>query len=84
MVTRKDRCSGYFSILETMNNRERRRFQNRKLKRIIAYAYEKAPAIKKKFFNRRKDFFKVIHLIFRQVFYSKRKSFISFEIPGFL
>ena len=48
MVTKKDRCSGYFSKLETMTGSERRRFQNRKLKQIIAYAYEKAPAIKKK------------------------------------
>jgi phenylacetate-CoA ligase len=31
-----------------MAGQERRRFQNRKLKHIIAYAYEKAPAIKKK------------------------------------
>ena len=35
-------------MLETMTGRERRRFQNRKLKHIMAYAYEKAPAVKKK------------------------------------
>ena len=48
MVTRKERCSGYFSKLETMTGKERSRFRDRKLKQIITYAYEKAPAIKKK------------------------------------
>ena len=48
MVTKKDRFSGYFSELETMTVNERRRFQNRKLKSIIAYAYEKSPAVKRK------------------------------------
>jgi len=48
MVTKKDRCSGYFSKLEIMTESERRRYHNRKLKQIITYAYEKAPAVKKK------------------------------------
>ncbi len=48
MVTKKDRFSGFFSELETMTVGERRRFQNRKLKQIMAYAYEKSPAVKKK------------------------------------
>jgi phenylacetate-CoA ligase len=48
MISKKDRYTGYFSKLETMTASERRQFQNRKLKQIIAYAYEKAPAIKKK------------------------------------
>ena len=48
MVTKKDRYSGYFSKYETMTASERRQFQNKKLKQIIAYAYEKAPAIRKK------------------------------------
>ena len=48
MITKKDRRSGYFSELETMTVHERRRFQNRKLKHIIAYAYERSPAVKKK------------------------------------
>ncbi len=48
MVTRKERCSGYYSKLETMTGKERSRLHDRKLKQIIAYAYEKAPAIKKK------------------------------------
>jgi phenylacetate-CoA ligase len=47
-VTRKERCSGYYSKLETLTGKERSRFYDRKLKQIIAYAYEKAPAIKKK------------------------------------
>jgi phenylacetate-CoA ligase len=48
MTTRKDRCSGYFSELETITGKERRRFQDRQLKQIISYAYENAPAVKKK------------------------------------
>lgn len=48
MIDKKDRYSGFFSKLETMTASERRQFQNRKLKQIISYAYEKAPAIKKK------------------------------------
>jgi phenylacetate-CoA ligase len=48
MVTKKDRYSGYFSKLETMTAAERRRYLNRKLKQIVAYAYEKAPAFRKK------------------------------------
>jgi hypothetical protein len=47
MVTKKDRYSGYFSKHETMTASERRQFQNKKLKQIVAYAYEKAPAIGK-------------------------------------
>jgi len=48
MVTKKDRYSGYFSKYETMTASERRQFQNKKLRQIVAYAYEKAPAIRKK------------------------------------
>lgn len=48
MVTRKDRFAGFFSKQETMTASERRQFQNRRLRQIIAYAYEKAPAVKKK------------------------------------
>jgi phenylacetate-CoA ligase len=48
MLNKKDRLSGYFSKHETLTASERLRFQNRKLKQIIAYAYEKAPAIKRK------------------------------------
>lgn len=48
MATTKDRLSGNFSKLETMTIAERRRFQNRKLKQIIAYAYQNSPAVKKK------------------------------------
>lgn len=48
MISKTERYAGYFSKLETMTTSERRQFQNRKLKQIIAYAYEKAPAIKKK------------------------------------
>ena len=48
MATKKDRTTGYFSKLETMTGAERRRYLNKKLKQIVAYAYEKAPAFKKK------------------------------------
>ena len=48
MATQKDRHSGFFSKMETITARERQRFQNRKLRQIITYAYEKAPAVKKK------------------------------------
>ncbi|MBI4767159.1 MAG: AMP-binding protein [Deltaproteobacteria bacterium] len=48
MATRKDRLSGYFSKFETLTATEQRKIHNRKLRHIIAYAYEKAPAIKKK------------------------------------
>ncbi len=48
MIYKKDRYSGYFSELETMPASKRRQFQNRKLRQIVAYAYEKAPAIRKK------------------------------------
>lgn len=48
MIYKKDRYSGYFSQLETMPASKRRQFQNRKLRQIVAYAYEKAPAIRKK------------------------------------
>ena len=48
MATKKDRTTGYFSKLETMTAAERRRYLNKKLKQIVAYAYEKAPAFKKK------------------------------------
>jgi phenylacetate-CoA ligase len=48
MVTKKDRFAGYFSKHETLTASERLRFQNRKLKQIVTYAYEKAPAIRKK------------------------------------
>ena len=43
MATKKDRYTGYFSKLETMTGAERRRYLNKKLKQIVAYAYEKAP-----------------------------------------
>ncbi len=48
MATKKDRTTGYFSKLETMTGAERRRYLNKKLKQIVTYAYEKAPAFKKK------------------------------------
>ncbi|MGA3083934.1 MAG: hypothetical protein ABSE95_03985 [Thermodesulfobacteriota bacterium] len=48
MITQKDRRSGFFSRMETMSVRERQQFQNWKLRQLIAYAYEKAPAVKKK------------------------------------
>lgn len=48
MATKKDRYSGYFSKLETMTAAERRRYLNKKLKQIVAYAYDQAPAFKKK------------------------------------
>ncbi len=48
MIFRQDRYSGFFSKLETMPASKRRQVQNRKLRQIVAYAYEKAPAIKKK------------------------------------
>jgi phenylacetate-CoA ligase len=48
MATKKDRYTGYFSKLETMTGAERRRHLNKKLKQIVAYAYEQAPAFKKK------------------------------------
>lgn len=48
MIYKKDRYIGYFSKLETMTDSERRQFQNRKLRQIVTYSYEKAPAIKKK------------------------------------
>jgi phenylacetate-CoA ligase len=48
MISKKERTSGYFSKLETMTALERRRLHNRNLKRIMAYAYEHAPAVKKK------------------------------------
>jgi phenylacetate-CoA ligase len=48
MVTRKERSSGYYSKTETMSVLDRQRFHNRKLKEIVTYAYQKAPAVKKK------------------------------------
>ncbi len=47
MATKKDRYSGYFSKLETMTAAERRRYLNKQLKQIVAYAYDQAPAFKK-------------------------------------
>jgi phenylacetate-CoA ligase len=48
MIGKKDRLTGYYSELETAAASERSRFQNRKLRQIVAYAYEKAPAFRKK------------------------------------
>jgi phenylacetate-CoA ligase len=48
VISKKERYSGYFSKMETKTASERERYHNRNLKRMIAYAYEKAPAIKKK------------------------------------
>lgn len=48
MATKKERRSGYFSKTETLTARERERYHNHKLSQIIAYAYAKAPAVKKK------------------------------------
>ncbi len=45
-----DRKSGYFKKeLETMSSEERQEYQNRKLREIVHYAYDHAPAIKAKF-----------------------------------
>ena len=62
MATKKDRYTGYFSKLETMTAAERRRYQNKKLKQIVAYAYEQAPAFKKKM-DRAKAMPKDIHTV---------------------
>jgi phenylacetate-CoA ligase len=48
MATKKDRYSGYFSKQETMTAAERRRYLHKKLKQIVAYAYDQAPAFRKK------------------------------------
>jgi phenylacetate-CoA ligase len=48
MAIKKERRSGFFSKTETLPGRERERLLNRKLRRIVAYAYIHSPAFKKK------------------------------------
>ncbi len=48
MITRKERLSGYFLKTEILPPSQRRRYQEQRLRRIVEYAYEKAPAVRKK------------------------------------